>query len=180
MVIQYKGRSIALQAGDVILFRNNFVWHEPMTWLSALVRLFTRCQFNHCALIVTNWNVPFISEAVNRGIITRPAEKHLVRSKTRIMVLRPRDPFTPGTRELQDFIIRANSVVGSKYDFVSLFWFQLIYRITGKWYGPTNDPTGKRMVCSEFVAWAYKLDKWWLYSSKEVMYHRHFMWVFVE
>jgi len=176
MAIQYKGKTIALQPGDIILFRNEFVWHEPMTWLSVMVRFFTRCQFNHCALVVTNWDVPFISEAVNRGIITRPAEKHLVRSKTRIMVLRSRDPL----ENIQEFTIRANSVVGSKYDYAALLWFQLVYRITGTWYGPTGDPAGSRMVCSEFVAWAYRLDKWWLYSSKEIMNHRQFQWVFVE
>jgi hypothetical protein len=175
MLINYKWKTISLQPGDIVLFRNNFVWHQPMTWLSALVRFFTRCEFNHCALIVANWDVAFISEAVNQGIVTRPLEQHLERSKSRIMILRSREPL-----DIEPFCIRANSVVGSKYDYSALFWFQLIYRITGNWYGPTNDAAADRMVCSEFVAWVYRLDKWWLYSSKEIMNHRQFQWVFVE
>jgi hypothetical protein len=33
MTVNYKNRTIVLMSGDIILFRNNFIWHEPITYL---------------------------------------------------------------------------------------------------------------------------------------------------
>jgi hypothetical protein len=175
MTVNYKNRTIVLMSGDIILFRNNFIWHEPITYLSALVRFFTKCKYNHCGLVVHNWGTPFISEAVNDGVITRPAAEHILRSKTRIVVLRPKSIV-----HMPTFCKRANSAVGKKYDFKALLFFQLIFRTTGKWIGPTGAKAAEQMVCSEFVAWAHQLDNWWLLSSRELLDHPDFRKIFIE
>jgi hypothetical protein len=146
-----------------------------MTWLSALVRYFTRCKYNHCAVIVMNWGVPFINEALGHGVVSRPAAVHLERSKTKIMIIRPTQP-----QFEQFFCVRANSKLGTPYDRCNLTYQQLIYRRTGLWIGKKGKGAEKHMVCSEYVAWCHQLEKWWLSSTKEVMNHDGFEIFFVE
>jgi hypothetical protein len=175
MQIQYKGNNLDLQAGDVVMFRNNLMITEPLTFLSLAVRAFTQFEFNHSAVVVNNQGLPFISEAIMSGIVSRPAQLHMERSKTRIMVIRPKTPVDEFL-----FTVRANSKLGTKYDFENLFIHQPIFRTTGKWIGPTYDHAQKRMVCSEFIAWAHQLPNWWNASTKEIFTSGKFYPIFKE
>jgi hypothetical protein len=77
--------------------------------------------------------------------------------------------------------MRANSKVGSKYDLKSLVWFQMVYRITGTWIGPTGEAAvNDGMECAEYVAWCHGLPKSWLYSSRELHDDALFETVFIE
>jgi hypothetical protein len=148
-----------LQPGDIIVFRDKWVWNEPITWLSFFVRLFTRCYFNHTALVADDGWQLVINEAVAKGIISRRAKDHLFRSGVTIMILRPSIPFDNA---------KAMSKVGVPYDFWTLIFFQAIYRITGIWIGKTTHGDDK-LVCSEYAAWVYGLPKWWLMSTREII-----------
>lgn len=175
MKMIYKGVPIDLRSGDIILFRNNFIWYRPMTYLSAAVRFFTRCYYNHAAIVVLNWEQIEINEAVAEGVIGRPASKHLRRPHTEIKVLRSRNAVVE-----RDICIRANSAKGAGYDFKNLLFEQVVYRTFGKWLGGSGTQEEDRMVCSEYVGWCYGLDRWWLLSSKELEVHPGFFPAYVE
>jgi hypothetical protein len=52
--------------------------------------------------------------------------------------------------------------------------FQIIYQITGKWYGKTEErKAAKKFYCSEFVAWLYSeyFPSWYKTSPEDV--HRN-------
>lgn len=60
------------KTGDIIFFRIKFKWYNPTTWISALVRLFATIEYNHVGIVVLNWDMPMVNEAVGRGVISTP------------------------------------------------------------------------------------------------------------
>jgi hypothetical protein len=171
----YRGQYIDLRSGDVVLFRNEFVWRHPKTWISAAVRFFTKCYYNHCGIIIFDWNMPMINEATGKGVIARPLKEYLERNKTKIIILR----FSPMPPE-RAIAMRANAKLGTKYDVGSLVIHQLIYRTLGIWIGRTEEQAEKKMVCSEYVAWCFRLNNWWLYSSAEIFNDNRFTKIYQE
>lgn len=162
-----------LQSGDIILYSNRFRLLKPVTWLSTLIRIFTRVPYDHCAIVVHSWGVPMLNEALGDGVICRPAAEHLQRKGTSFVVLRPLQPVSE-----QDLCRKANSMLGRKYDLLTLLVYQPLYRITGRWVGSTQDKIAcRQFVCTEYVAWAHNLDRWWLYSAKELIEHPEFITV---
>lgn len=172
----YKGQNIQVQSGDVVLFHSGFLWYRPMTYLSAAIRLFTKCYYNHTGLIVSNWQVHFINEALAQGVTARPLQDHIHRSKTNILILRPKTPIAE-----EQFCVKANGEVGENYDYRNLLIYQLIYRIIHTWVGTKNDAAVKDgFVCSEYVAWAYNLPNWWKYSTAEIYKSDQFQIIYQE
>jgi hypothetical protein len=168
-MILYKNQIIDIRSGDIILFRNEFVWSRPITWLCAAIRLFTGVEYNHGGVVVSSWGVLMLNEFLQYGGITRTLNKCLQRKKVRILVLRP-------VKEINEsvFCRRANTALGNKYDYPSLILHQLLYRLTGIWIGRTKEQAEKAMVCTEYAAWCYRLDNWWLYSAKEFLSNQQF------
>jgi hypothetical protein len=163
-----------LQSGDIVIFRNEFVWYQPITWLATLIRFFTKSPYNHAGIVVTSWGVPMINEALGGGIRCRPADKYLARRKSSILILRPKVPV-----DEREFCIQANSLIGTKYNFKGLI-DQLIYRVTGRWTGHTGRfaETYNRLICTQYVAWCYGLHAWWKYSVKELLDNNDFVVVY--
>lgn len=173
--MEYKGKQLDLQSGDVILYRTGFVWTHPITYLSAAIRFFTGVEYNHAAVVVSSWGVPMINEAIGKGIIQRPLAEHLERHKSKIFVLRPTAPL-----EESAFCIHANSALGRSYDTTALVFHHLWYRLTKRWTGSTREKAEKKMVCSEYVAWCHRLENWWLYSSAELLVSKGFTPYYIE
>lgn len=173
--MKYKGEDIDLRNGDIILFRSNFTWSDPMTFLSAAIRFLTRSFFNHCAVVVQYAGFLQINEALADGVVSRPLEGHLDRADSEIMVLRPRIAIDNAA-----FTKRATSKVGIPYDYSALILFQLLYRLTGIWIGKKYKSAERCMVCSEYAAWCYDLPGWWYYSVKELMISNVFDVVYYE
>lgn len=164
-----------MNTGDVILYRTNFCWYKPMTWLSAAIRLFTGVKYNHVAVIVSNWERLFINEANQKGVITNPIEAKLERNGNEYIVLKP--IFNINERE---FAIRANGKIGTKYDYFNLIFQQVHYRIFKWWLGKDIAHEGKRMVCSEYVAYCFEpfadgFEDWYKWSAKEFLESKNFM-----
>jgi hypothetical protein len=175
MKIQYRDQEIDVQSGDIVLFRNEFVWNEPMTWLSTAIRLFTKCEYNHCAIAVNDWDVLMLNESLWDGVISRPMELHLSRIHSRIAIIRKTN--RPPERDL---CVRANSKLGIPYAYDALIIYQVLYRVFGIWIGKKRREAMKSMVCSEYCAWVHGLKKWWLYSAKELMKEPGFEMVYKE
>jgi hypothetical protein len=174
-MITYKGKEMPfqIQAGDIIIYRTEWEWYSPSTYLSAAIRWFTQCPYNHSALVVENNGVLFINEALAGGVTARPLENHLDRGSNSFFgVLRSKTPVDP-----IQFSIHANEKVSTKYDFESLIFNQTVYRIPkllgfkhfGPWIGHTNQFAEGKMVCSEYCAWAHGDPNWWTLSTAELL-----------
>ena len=152
---------IALKTGDIILVHTPFDLLPPTTWLSALIRFFDKTYYNHCKLVVCNWGVPFINEALVRGIETCNSNYNL---KGKIIVIRrPKENF-----DEQYFAILANSFVGdTKYNFFALIQ-QLIYRSFGIWISTNKDLSTDKFYCSDYCAYMHNMKEWWKISPREL------------
>jgi hypothetical protein len=76
--------------------------------------------------------------------------------------------------------MRANDKLGTRYDISSLVIHQVIYRTLGIWIGRTMEQAEKKMVCSEYVAWCFRLHNWWTYSAAEIFNDRRFTKIYQE
>jgi hypothetical protein len=160
--------------GDVILFHTPIKWYSPMSWLSGLIRVFTKCRYNHVGVVVENWGVPFLNEALASGIINTPLKDRL--DGRLIRVIRPIN-----TIDEYLFAIKANDKLGkTPYDFSGLLWFQLIYQLTGHWLGHTGDHADKRMYCGEYVAYMYSdiFERWWQTAPSDIHKSKEFLTLF--
>jgi hypothetical protein len=147
------------KTGDIILFHTPLVWYKPMSWLSALIRLFTKSYYNHVGVVVCNWGVPFLNEAIEIGVTPIMLSERINGSDIR--VIRPKSPIM----DEKTFAMQANSKLGrTGYDFKGLLFYQLIYQLTGHWLGHTDaGHADRRMYCAEYGAWMYKniFKDWW-------------------
>jgi len=160
---KYTFHDLALKTGDLVLFRTPLSW-SPMSWLAQLIRIFTGSAYNHAGIIVEIWGRPFLLEANERGLVAAPAEYRL--HGREILVRKPLFSFISS-----EIARRAVSRLGvSKYDFKSLFVYQVLYQIFGTWKGKKNDDAVDRLYCSEFYAWCFREEfvAWYL-TDPEVL-----------
>jgi hypothetical protein len=156
-----------LQAGDIINMFTPFSMKKPFSWLSFLIRKASKSTWSHSAVVIDIWGRTFICEALATGIVVRPIEEW--GEGAIVSVSRPKEPV-----DKKEFSYRAMAQVGHKgYDFSGLLWYQLLYQITGRWYGHTtaSSHTTDRFYCSEYAAWLYSscFPKW--YETTPQMCH---------
>jgi hypothetical protein len=136
-----------------------------MSWLSALIRLFARIRYNHTGVIVNNWSIPFVNEAVGRGIISIEAKERMAGKQVKIF--RRKNPIIE-----RDFAIRANSKLGkTPYDFSGLLFYQLAFQLFHVWIGTKNkERAEKKMYCYEYIAWLHSdiFSDWWKINPKDI------------
>lgn len=156
-----------LKTGYIVGFYTPLKWYNPATWLSALIRLFADIKYNHVGIVVENWEVPFINEAVFKGVIPIEAKSRLKGKHVRIAEVE--------TDMLERQIaVRANSKLGrTGYDFSGLLFHQLILQLFGVWIGRKGEKAGKKMYCYEYVAWIYEeyFPEWWSINPKFIWGH---------
>jgi hypothetical protein len=130
-----------LETGDIILVRfNKFsTWYR---WLFAqLIKLFDRSYYHHAVACING-------EIHEADTVVRVRElSHYDGCK--VLVLKLKTPLT--YREKISYELIARNMIGRKYDYTSAIFFQLIYRITGAWIGPTGKASERRPFCSEHV-----------------------------
>lgn len=145
-----------LKTGDIILVRNHTVLWNPISWIGALIRLFTRSPWNHAAMVVEIWGQKYVVESMTRGVTVRPvavwASSNWGRRSKTAMILRYIYKFDEKRMSMTAF----SKVGHTKYWFLGTLFFQAIYNTTRIWIGPkSQQKAGKRMYCSQFVAWVY-------------------------
>ena len=157
------------KTGDIVLFKTKFKWYNPITYVSVAIRAITGYDYNHVGVVVSNWDKLFLNEAIEKGVISIPLEKRLKGQE--ILVLRDSSPI-----DEKKFAVEANSFLGNTgYDFSSLLVFQLIYQITNKWIGRKEENATKRMYCSEYVAYLYKMKDWWAVAPDAIGNDKRFV-----
>lgn len=134
--------------GDIILFYTPLTLN-PLTWISALIRLF-QGKYSHIGVEVDNWGVPFINEAIGIEVKCTPSSVRLKEGNYKRR--RGKEAIVES-----DFARKANSMLGKRYDIVSLCLWMPIYKITGKWYGSRGNKAHGSLICSEYVALCYEL-----------------------
>jgi len=143
----------SIKTGDIIYFRTLFHIFKPMSWLGVLIRLFTKVKYNHVGLIVLIEKLPFVIEAVGRGVIITPYRQRT--NDKKIMIKR-------GSLSIKDSFSReALGYCGhTKYDVLGLVWHQLLWNITGVYTNAKNDSeAAERFYCYEFAAFMHR-DKY--------------------
>ena len=126
-------KTFKLQTGDIISTYTPFEWKRPVTYMAPIIRFFTKYKYTHTAVILECWGSMFVCEAYTSGVIIRPLEEFP--DKMKVSVTRP--DFEFDKRELSKKAM--SKVSTTKYDIISLVFFQTLYQITGKWYGNTKE-----------------------------------------
>src|SRR3990167_3222306 len=130
--------------GSLVFFRTKLKWFDPLSWLSAAIRYFAKIKYNHTGIIFKMEGIPFIFEAVGRGVICTEANYRLSGKIT--LVRTPRVP--PAIREFRRAVSKAGH---TKYDFVGLLFYQLFFQIFHIWIGSNNkNKADDRFYCYEF------------------------------
>lgn len=164
------------QTGDIILFHTPIKWYNPLTWITPIIRFLTKSYYNHVGVVVCNWGVPFLNEAIETGVITIPLKDRL--SGKNIRVIRHG---SGGVKSERGFAIEANDKLGhTGYDFSGLLFYQLIFQLTGCWFGHTGKHAEDRMYCGEYVAYLYRyiFEKYWLTAPSVIDSSKEFSTIF--
>lgn len=133
------------------------------SWLSKTIRWFTKSHVNHTGIVVEVWGQLYVIDAQKNGVNPKPLEAWLREYKYEVIVSRPNYPI-----DVRKFCIRAFSKVGlTGYDFESLIIRHPLAIIRGKW-AKDKDPNDKRMVCSEYVAWVFNIEKPYRITPKKL------------
>lgn len=133
-------------------------------FLARLIKRFTKGWSTHTAVVVEVWGQIYVIDAQSDGVNPRPLEAWLQTYQYEIIVARPK----VGPKDPKAFSIRAFTKVGhTAYDFMSLFIRHPYSIITGKW-SRDKDPNSKRMVCAEYVAWLYQIEKPYRITPKKL------------
>lgn len=161
----------SIETGDIGLVRRELSLN-PVSWVSAAIRFFTGCRYNHTVLfVVTNSAQIFVVEAVETGVQMITLDRWLKKYKHELKVVR--------TLEKKPLNIQSKilSYLGTPYDYTSLFIHQVRLQL-GRWFGGDlskwsgrTDETGaaKKLYCSELAAIVYGWPKWWTYTTADVM-----------
>ena len=134
------------------------------SWLSGLIKLFTRCKYNHSALMFDMGGKTFVAEARSAGVV--------------VATLREWKRHRPDKKWITGFALREIKTervaysFGVPYDVKSLFQ-QAIFITTGKWIGEHNL---EQVNCSEVVAFYYNLPQPWLWTAAKLYKSDSFKW----
>lgn len=150
-------KNLSLQTGDILHCHGK-------TWVSKAIRWFTKSWVNHTAVVVEVWGHTYIVDAQKNGVNPKPLEAWLKEYNYEIIVARPKT----GPKDPRTFSIRAFMKVGlTGYDYNSLIFRHPWAIITKKW-ARDKDTNDKRMVCSEYVAWLYQVEKPYRITPKKL------------
>lgn len=146
--------TINLQEGDILHCMSNGL-------LARCIHYFTKSKINHTALVLKIYNNLFISDSQIKGTYPIPLKDWTKKYKYKYIISRPLK-FTKYNKYKA-----INRWGKTPYDFASLL-FQAWYQMTGRWIGKGKYKAEKRMYCSEYVAYVFNLDRWWMKSPKDV------------
>lgn len=121
--------------------------------LSKIIRWFTKSKINHTGIVVEVWDQVYVIDAQKNGVNPKPLEAWLKEYNYDVIISRP------GDINVREFCIKAFSKVGlTGYDFENLIIKHPLSIVRGKWV-KDKDPNDDKMICSEYVAWVFDIDK---------------------
>ena len=143
--------TIKTRTADVAFSRKEFSWKKVSSYLPTMIRKIAKIEYNHVGVIVFNWGVPMVNEAVGRGVISTPLKDWLIGKSVIIKRFE-------GDIQEPVFAIEANHFLGhTPYDFKGLFWHQLVWNLRGKWIGPKGTKNAiQKFYCYEYAAYLWR------------------------
>lgn len=138
---------IKIETGIIISVHTPFVFYKLKTWLSVLIRWFTKSYWQHTACIVLINNEVYVTEA-NPKIIPVKWDKFV---KNKIIKLSEAN-FEFNKSAMSNILL---SRTGDEYDYAGTLLHQAIYQLSGVWLGHTEGFADRKLYCSEYIAWAY-------------------------
>jgi len=152
------------KTGDVLNVRHPFKWSKPFRYISATIRFFTKCYYNHSAIIVSNWGKVYVAEAASKGIIVTPFEDW--KTDLEYSVYRPK--FMVKEKLVARKIMCKQGYTG--YDFSGTLFHQLVYQVSNVWIGRKGKKSEKRQYCSEYIAWIYQeyFPEYWKVAPDDI------------
>lgn len=160
--------------GYPIIVRHPFNLLSPSTWISTLIRFFTKSEWNHCAILLKEENELYVVEARSTGIVAATLPNWLDHRKNKVWKLG-----VPNENIILpvDMVVRIKEKFGKGYDGHSLFIWHPIRLLFGKWLGGKS-PKGK-LTCSEFVGlcWVeYFPENWYYLTTEDIFSSGKFHW----
>lgn len=157
------------KSGDVILFHTKSKWYKPGTWLPWLIRKFTKSEYNHVGVVVSNWDQLFLNEAIGHGIVTSLLSDRLKGRQGEYIVLRSFKKINE-----KEFCVKANSLLGKKYDKKSLLIYFPFYILFKRWAGSTEEQQDDKMTCSQYAAWCHNIEDFSLVAPVDFLFNDDF------
>lgn len=157
-----------IQTGDIIIIHHYFNLFDYRTWLSALIRKKTKCDWNHVEIIQVHELGLYRPEleivgGISKGFIGRALHYFIKERPMEYEIWKPKNRFT--AHQLQTLI----QYKGKKYDYWStLLWHGLEW-ITGKWYGPKGIAATKTGNCSEVIADIYGMNNAYKATTADII-----------
>lgn len=139
-----------IETGDIIIVHHYFRLFDYRTWLSALIRLKTKCDWNHVEIIqvheggLYNANYEVIG-GLAKGFTGRVYWRWRAERAMEYEIWKPHNYFTAKQKH------KMIDYKGKKYDYWSTFLWHGLEWITGKWYGPKGIAAMEKGNCSEII-----------------------------
>ncbi len=144
---------LKLQTGDIVCFKRKFKIWNPMSWLSLIIRIITRVEYNHVGTVGKLYRKFMLFEALGPGVVINKAIRRIEDTKytDKYRVLRRKSH----VNNVQ-LVEEALELCGhTKYDIIGLI-YQLILNLTGIWVGPNRMRAKRRMYCYELVYYLHR------------------------
>lgn len=179
-----------LKNGDIGMSKTHFHLLKPLTWLAWIIRILTKCPYNHVWVVIEIYSKIYIIEVDENGCHLQLAETRIDSTKADYLILRPKKQFSfddeNGRRQTQNFnhaeeiafVEKALSVAGKVgYGEIDLIFRHLLQLIGLKWKQKPKYYL-KTFVCSEFAAWMhepyfkefYRMNPKHIYDSKDFLH----------
>jgi len=152
---------VNVQTGDATAVRRKFNIIRPISYLSWAIRIFTGFRYNHTELLMVKDGIVYTVGAHSNGVIKQLFGTYAMDPDLEIEYLKKPEDVIVTNDEVE-------SLIGLPYDYWTLIFFQVIYRLTGLWLGKVGEKSEGKVVCSELVAIAWGIPKSHLASTKEV------------
>lgn len=170
-----------IQTGDLVVVHNKFQpFKHPQSILSGAIRFFQwiangfkwkYAKWNHSEVVyVDSDGTIWLYGALSSGIKKRTLYNWYDPDSRTYKIYREVDKSGINLVDIENRIKNAENI---KYDYPSLLFFQLIYRLTFKkiWLGRKDDKADDLLYCSEFYGyvWKEKYPRWYTLSTSDIL-----------
>lgn len=180
LCMQKGSGTLEARSGLILSCNKKFNWRDVKTYTSLFIRLGNQSNWSHTARTILIHNILFVIDSDfglgRNGIAITPWEEWK-KNKNDLFVYDPRIFRLIPSKDYEAAIIgqdkKALAQCGvAKYDLNS-FGFQIKKAITGHWEGETDEvAASSQFYCSEFVAWIYSVNKWFLMTPDNLVRKR--------
>ena len=139
-----------LQHGDILICRRN-------SFLSKMIRKFTKSEWSHTAMVLEVWDRIYIIEMQSKGVELVSFENWIKKWNYTFTRFYSKNSF-----DKKELALKAMSIVGdkTKYDYFT-FIFRIPYKLVTKKYKYKGEEIEtKRLICSQLTGWIHNLPNW--------------------